>query len=132
MSISDPIADMLTRVRNGQQARLKYVMAPASKILTNILEVLQKEGYIRSYSVLEVRKNISEIKIELKYINGSPAIQVIKRNSKPGRRQYSKIVDLAKFYNGLGISILSTPKGVMTDYDARKLNVGGEILCSVF
>jgi small subunit ribosomal protein S8 len=123
---------MLTRVRNGQQARLKYVMAPASKILTNILDVLQREGYIRAYSMIEVRKNISEIKIELKYVNGLPAIQVIKRNSKPGRRQYSKIADLTKFYNGLGVAILSTPKGVMTDYDARKLNVGGEVLCSVF
>jgi small subunit ribosomal protein S8 len=132
MSLSDPIADMLTRIRNGQTARLAYVSSPASKLRINVLEVLKKEGYIRAYSQEEVRKGISQIKIELKYHNGQPVIKKVEKVSKPGRRIYSPISDLNKIYNGLGISILSTSKGVMSDHEARLSNVGGEVICKVF
>ena len=132
MTMSDPISDMLTRIRNGQRAKKSSVVAPASKLRGNVLEVLKREGFIRGYSVHDVREGVKEIKIELKYHEGAPVIREISRISKPGRRVYSKIKDLARVYNGLGISILSTPRGVLSDTEAREANVGGEILCQVF
>jgi small subunit ribosomal protein S8 len=130
--MTDPLADLLTRIRNGQRAHKETVVAPASRLRSNVLEVLKNEGYIRGYSQYEVRPGISEIKIELKYHEGDPVIREINRVSTPGRRVYSKIKDLPRIYNGLGISILSTPRGVMSDNDARDANVGGEVLCHVF
>ena len=130
--MTDPIGDMLTRIRNGQRAHKDSVMAPASKLRSSVLEVLKREGYIRGYSQHEVRPGISEIKIELKYHDGDPVIRKINRVSTPGRRVYSKIKNLSTVYNGLGISILSTPMGVMSDNEARDANVGGEVLCQVF
>jgi small subunit ribosomal protein S8 len=132
MALSDPLGDMLTRIRNGQRARMSVVVSPASKLRTNVLEVLKREGYIRGYAQEEVRPGVSNVKIELKYHEGEPVIKQITRVSKPGRRVYSKIGDLPKVYNGLGISILSTPRGVMSDNEARAANVGGEVLCRVF
>jgi small subunit ribosomal protein S8 len=132
MSMSDPLGDMLTRIRNGQMAKKSAVVAPASKLRANVLDVLKREGFIRSFEEYEDRPGIRELKIELKYHEGSPAIQEISRVSKPGRRVYSKIKDLNKVYNGLGISIISTPRGVMSDAEARVANVGGEVLCQVF
>ena len=130
--MTDPIGDMLTRIRNGLRAHKTSVMAPASKLRSGVLDVLQREGYIRGYSQHEVRPGISEIKIELKYHDGDPVIRKINRVSTPGRRVYSKIKDLSTVYDGLGISILSTPMGVMSDNEARDANVGGEVLCQVF
>ena len=132
MSMSDPIGDMITRIRNGQSARKSIVSAPSSRLRANVLEVLKREGYIRDYSAVEVRTGISELKIELKYHDGSPVISEIKRVSTPGRRVYSGINDLKRVYNGLGIAILSTPRGVLSDNEARVANVGGEVLCQVF
>ncbi len=132
MSMSDPVGDMLTRIRNGQSARLDSITAPASKLRANVLDVLQREGFIRGFFEEELRPGIRELRIELKYDNGRPVIREIKRVSKPGRRIYSKIADLPKHYNGLGISILSTPRGVMSDNEARAANVGGEVICKVF
>ncbi|MBW7851299.1 MAG: 30S ribosomal protein S8 [Rhodospirillales bacterium] len=132
MAMTDPLGDMLTRIRNGQQARKSVVNAPASKLRANVLEVLKREGYIRGYSRSEIRTGIAELQIELKYHEGQPVIREISRVSKPGRRVYSKIKDLPKVSNGLGISILSTPRGVMSDAEARAANVGGEVLCQVF
>ncbi len=132
MSFSDPIGDLLTRIRNGQRARKESVTAPASKLRMNVLEVLKREGFIRDFSEYDVRQGIKEIKVELKYHEGDPVIREISRVSKPGRRVYSKIKDLTRFYNGLGIAILSTPRGVMSDAEARAQNVGGEVLCQVF
>ena len=130
--MTDPIGDMLTRIRNGLRARKNSVTAPASKLRSGVLDVLKREGYIRGYSQHEVRPGISEIKIELKYHDGDPVIRKINRVSTPGRRVYSKIKDLSTVYDGLGISILSTPMGVMSDNEARDANVGGEVLCQVF
>ena len=130
--MTDPLADLLTRIRNAQQARKTTVQSPASKIRANVLEVLQREGYIRGYSREEVRPGVAELTIELKYVDGEPVIREITRISKPGRRVYSRISDLPRVYNGLGISILSTPKGVMSDNEARAANLGGEVLCRVF
>ena len=132
MTMSDPLGDMLTRIRNGQRAHKNAVDAPASRLRANVLDVLQREGYIRGYSESELKKGISELRIELKYHDGEPVIREIRRVSKPGRRVYSKIRDLSPVYNGLGISILSTPQGVMSDSEARAANVGGEVLCMVF
>lgn len=132
MSLSDPLGDMLTRIRNGQKARMSVVNSPASKLRTNVLEVLKREGYIRGYSVQEDRPGVQSLRIELKYFEGEPVIKEVHRVSKPGRRIYSKIADLPRVYNGLGISILSTPRGVMSDAEARVANVGGEVLCKVF
>lgn len=130
--MTDPLGDMLTRIRNGQMARKSTVAAPASRLRANVLEVLKREGFIRGYSESPVRPGISELTIELKYHEGQPVIREISRVSKPGRRVYSKIKDLPKVSNGLGISILSTPRGVMSDAEARVANVGGEVLCQVF
>ena len=132
MSMTDPLGDMLTRIRNGQQAKKSTVMAPASKLRSNVLEVLKREGFIRGYTQAEVRPGITELTIELKYHEGTPVIREISRVSTPGCRVYSKIKDLTRVYNGLGISILSTPRGVMSDAEARGANVGGEVLCKVF
>jgi small subunit ribosomal protein S8 len=132
MSMSDPLGDMLTRIRNGQQAHKSVVQSPDSKFRSNVLDVLRREGYIRGYSREEVSPGIAELKIELKYVDGEPVIREILRISKPGRRIYSRIDDLPRVYNGLGISILSTPRGVMSDNEARAANVGGEVLCRVF
>lgn len=132
MSMSDPLGDMLTRLRNGQRAQKSAVAVPASTLRANVLEVLKREGYIRGYSEAEVKKGINEFSVELKYHDGEPVIKEISRVSKPGRRVYSKIKDLGRFYNGLGISVISTPKGVLSDNEAREQNVGGEILCRVF
>jgi small subunit ribosomal protein S8 len=130
--MTDPLGDMLTRIRNGQMARKNAVTAPASRLRSNVLEVLKREGYIRGYSQAELKPGIAELTIELKYHEGEPVIRTISRVSKPGRRVYSKIADLPKVSNGLGISILSTPRGVMSDAEARAANVGGEVLCQVF
>lgn len=132
MSMTDPLGDMLTRIRNGQRARKNAVVSPASRLRANVLDVLKREGFIRGYSEAEVRAGIRELTIELKYDEGDPVIREISRVSKPGRRVYSKIKDLQRVYNGLGISILSTPRGVLSDAEAREKNVGGEVLCKVF
>jgi small subunit ribosomal protein S8 len=132
MSMSDTLGDMLTRIRNGQTANKSVVDTPASRFRGNVLDVLKREGYIRNFSQVEKRPGINEFKIELKYYDGKPVISEIKRVSTPGRRVYSSIDDLPKTYNGLGISILSTPRGVMSDNEARAAHVGGEILCQVF
>ncbi len=132
MSMSDPVADLLTRIRNGQRAKKDTVTAPASNLRANVLGVLEREGYIRGFERYNVRTGIDEIKIELKYYDGEPVIREINRVSRPGCRVYSKIKDLPKVYNGLGIAILSTPRGVMSDAEAREANVGGEVLCQVF
>ena len=132
MTMSDPLGDLLTRIRNGQRARKSTVSSPSSKLRSNVLEVLKREGYIRDFARQEVSPGIDELRIELKSHEGKPVIREISRVSKPGRRVYSKIKDLPKVYNGLGISILSTPKGVMSDNEARAANLGGEVLCRVF
>ena len=132
MSMSDTLGDMLTRIRNGQTANKSVVDAPASRFRANVLDVLKREGYIRDFTQVQKRPGINEFKIELKYYDGKPVISEIKRVSTPGRRVYSGIDDLPKTYNGLGISILSTPRGVMSDNEARAAHVGGEVLCQVF
>ncbi len=132
MAMSDPLGDMLARIRNGQRARFSKVRAPASKLRSNVLDVLKREGYIRDYRSLEADTGFSELEIELKYSEGQPVIREISRVSKPGRRVYSKIKELPRYYNGLGIAILSTPRGVLSDHEARAANVGGEVLCRVF
>lgn len=132
MTMTDPLSDLLTRIRNGQRAKKSVVTSPASKLRANVLEVLKREGFIRGFSEREVRPGISEIEIELKYHEGQPVIREINRISTPGRRVYSAIKDLPRFYDGLGIAILSTPRGVLSDSEARDQNVGGEILCQVF
>ncbi len=130
--MTDPLGDLLTRIRNGQMAKKASVTAPASRLRANVLEVLKREGYIRGYSQAESRPGVALLTIELKYHEGAPVIREISRVSKPGRRVYSKIKDLPKVSSGLGISILSTPRGVMSDAEARAANVGGEVLCQVF
>ncbi|MDV7338485.1 30S ribosomal protein S8 [Terasakiella sp. A23] len=132
MSMSDPLGDMLTRIRNGQQASKSAVNAPASKLRANVLEVLKREGYIRGFEKVTGDSGFDELRIELKYFDGKPVISKIKRVSTPGRRVYSGVNDLPKVFNGLGISILTTPRGVMSDAEAREANVGGEVLCTVF
>ena len=127
MSMTDPLGDMLTRIRNAQSAKKKEVISPASRLRESVLEVLKKEGYILGYE-----KYIDELRIQLKYFEGASVINEIYRVSTPGRRVYSSVKDLPRVYNGLGISIISTPQGVMSDNEARKANVGGEILCQVF
>lgn len=132
MSFNDPLSDLVTRIRNGQAARLSAIKSPASKLRTNLLEVLKREGYIRDYAVTQQGNGIAELTVELKYSEGQPVIKEIKRVSKPGRRVYTQVKDVPRVYNGLGISILSTPRGVLSDKEAREANVGGEILCRVF
>ncbi len=132
MSMTDPIGDMLTRIRNGQQARKDSVLTPASKLRSRVLDVLQREGYIRGYGDSADTGPGGSIRIDLKYFEGQPAIQHVARVSKPGRRVYSGAQDLPRIRNGLGIVIVSTPKGVLSDAEAREQNVGGEVLCQVF
>jgi small subunit ribosomal protein S8 len=131
MAINDPVGDLLTRIRNGQRARKDSVLTPASKLRVRVLDVLQREGYIRGYSD-ETLNEHPGIRIELKYFEGQPAIQHIARVSKPGRRVYSGSKELPRVRNGLGITIVSTPKGVLSDAEAREQNVGGEVLAEVF
>ncbi|HTR15680.1 MAG TPA: 30S ribosomal protein S8 [Acetobacteraceae bacterium] len=132
MSLSDPLGDMLTRIRNAQRSRQTSCVSPASKLRTNVLDVLKREGYIRGFSAEELRPGVAQLRIELKYNEGEPVIKEIHRVSKPGRRVYSKIKELPRVYAGLGVSILSTPRGVLSDAEARAANVGGEVLCRVF
>ncbi|MBV9842674.1 MAG: 30S ribosomal protein S8 [Sphingomonadaceae bacterium] len=129
--INDPLGDLITRIRNGQRARKDSVVTPASKLRARVLDVLQREGYIRGYSDEPVGGHPG-IRIELKYFEGQPAIQHVARVSKPGRRVYSGSKDLPRVRNGLGITIVSTPKGVLSDAEAREQNVGGEVLAEVF
>lgn len=131
MAIGDPLGDMLARIRNAQQRKRSKVTTPASKLRVRVLDVLVEEGYIRGYAQVD-KDGKSEIEIELKYYNGEPVIKEIMRVSKPGRRVYSGVKELETVGNGLGVAILSTPKGVMSDQQAREHNVGGEILCNVF
>ena len=132
MTLVDPIGDMFTRIRNGQMRLLNTIDVPASKFRSQILEILKNEGFINNFRLekKEDKKNI--LIIDLKYFEGSPVIKEIKRISKPGRRVYSRAVSIPKVQNGLGVAILSTSKGVMSDNDARKNNLGGEIICRVF
>ncbi len=132
MSINDPLGDMLTRIRNAQQRRRPKVVTPASNLRARVLDVLAEEGYIRGYTRVDHKAGISELEIELKYTNGQPAIREIERVSKPGRRVYSPVRDIPTVANGLGVAILSTPKGVMSDTRAREEKVGGEVLCNIF
>lgn len=133
MSIVDSISDLVTRIRNAQMALKKTVDSPMSRAREDLVKVLLNEGYIRGYSIVDCEKTKHKIlRIELKYFEGNPVISEIKRVSKPGRRVYSSIKNLPFVKNGLGINILSTDKGIMSDTDARKLSVGGEIICSVF
>jgi small subunit ribosomal protein S8 len=129
--ITDNVADMITRIRNGYKAQLATVSAPFSNLLVDICKVLEEEGFIRAHSVV-AEGNKKNITIELKYLEGEPAIRELKRVSKSGLRKYAKTTNLPKHYNGLGISIVSTSKGVMSDFAARQQQVGGEILCTVF
>ena len=131
MALTDPLGDMLTRIRNGQRARKDSVLTPASKLRARVLDVLQREGYIRGYSE-EQMGPAAGIRIELKYFEGQPAIKSIARVSKPGRRVYSGSKELPRVRNGLGITIVSTPRGVLSDAEAREQNVGGEVLAEVF
>ncbi|MCB9979747.1 MAG: 30S ribosomal protein S8 [Rhodospirillales bacterium] len=132
MSMNDPIADMLTRIRNAQMASHKSLRCPWSTHKERILAVLKDEGYIRAYKVLDLEHNKKDLEVELKYNDGEGAIREVTRISKPGRRQYFAANDLPSVYNGLGILIVSTPHGVMTDHTARRENVGGEVICKVF
>jgi small subunit ribosomal protein S8 len=131
MAVTDPLGDLLTRIRNGQRARKDSVLTPASKLRARVLDVLQREGYIRGYSE-EQMGPAAGIRVELKYFEGQPAIKHVARVSKPGRRIYSGAQDLPRVRNGLGITIVSTPRGVLSDAEAREQNVGGEVLAEVF
>jgi len=131
MSMNDPLGDLLSRIRNAQMRNKSKVMSPNSRLRESVLDVLKNEGYIRGYTVVE-REGRSEIEIELKYFDGEPVIREIERVSKPGRRVYTSVKNMPRINNGLGVTIVSTPKGVMADHDARDANVGGEILCTVF
>jgi small subunit ribosomal protein S8 len=131
MPMNDPVGDLLTRIRNAQMRNKSKVTSPNSKLRESLLEVLKNEGYIRGYAVVE-KDGRSEIEVELKYFDGEPVIREIERVSKPGRRVYTSVKNMPRINNGLGVTIVSTPKGVMADHDARDANVGGEILCTVF
>jgi small subunit ribosomal protein S8 len=130
--MSDPLGDMLTRIRNGQSANKKVIKCHASRLQANVLEVLKKEGYIRAYAEEQDEKGLPSLSIELKYDEDQPVIRELHRVSKPGRRIYRKVMELPRFYNGLGVTIVSTPQGVMSDTEARAANVGGEVLCQVY
>ena len=132
MSMNDPLGDLLSRIRNAQMRNKSKVSTPGSKMRARVLEVLKNEGYIRGYSSVEHKDGRSEFEIELKYFDGAPVIREIERVSKPGRRVYASVRALPRINNGLGVAILSTPKGVMADHEAREQNVGGEILCQIF
>jgi small subunit ribosomal protein S8 len=132
MAVNDPIGDLITRIRNAQMRAKSKVSTPGSRLRESILEVLKSEGYIRGFSTVAHGDGRSEIEIELKYFDGSPVIREIARVSKPGRRVYASVKNLPRVNNGLGVAIVSTPKGVMADHDAREANVGGEVLFTVF
>lgn len=132
MAIIDPLGDMLTRIRNAQMRRKSRVTTPGSKLRARVLDVLQSEGYIRGYSTTEFGNGRTEFDIELKYHEGQPVIRAISRVSKPGRRVYSSVDTMPRVADGLGVTIVSTPRGVMADHLAREQNVGGEVLCKVF
>jgi small subunit ribosomal protein S8 len=132
MSMTDPLGDLLTRIRNAQMRKKSKVSTPTSRLRAGVLDVLKTEGYIRGYTSVEHSDGRSEFEIELKYFDGAPVIREIERISKPGRRVYVSVKALPRVNNGLGVAILSTPKGVMADHEARDQNVGGEILCTVF
>src|ERR1700741_1500548 len=132
MSLNDPLGDMLTRIRNAEQRAKQKVPTPGSKLCESVLEGLKTEGYIRGYAAVEHSSGRNELEIELKYFDGEPVIREIERVSKPGRRVYTSVKNLPRVNNGLGISVLSTPKGIMADHAARDANVGGEILFTVF
>ena len=132
MMMNDPLGDMLTRIRNAQMRGKSTVRTPASKLRAWVLDVLKDEGYIRGYDNVSATNGMPELEISLKYFEGTPVIREIKRVSKPGRRVYASVKDIPNVRNGLGVSIVSTPKGVMTDASARTANVGGEVLCTVF
>ena len=132
MSLIDPVGDMITRIRNAQLRALDNVEIPSSKFRAKILDVLKQEGYISDYKVLSDKKNRGNLFVYLKYSNGSPVIKEIKRVSKPGRRIYAKADSIPRIQNGLGLAIVSTSKGIMTDNDARNQKIGGEIICRVF
>jgi small subunit ribosomal protein S8 len=132
MAINDPLGDMLTRIRNAQMRKKGKVTTPGSRIRANVLDVLKDEGYIRGYSMTELGNGRTEFDIELKYFDGQPVIREIERVSKPGRRVYAAVDGMPRVGNGLGITIVSTSKGVMADHAAREANVGGEVLCKVF
>ncbi len=132
MTFTDPIGDMFSRIRNGQMRLLDSIEIPSSNFRQNILKILKSEGYIKDFFIEKVENNKIKLKISLKYYQGDPVIKEIKRISKPGRRVYSRANSIPRVMNGLGLAILSTPKGVMSDSEARKNNVGGEIICRVF
>ena len=132
MAVNDPVGDMLTRIRNAQMRRKSSVSTPGSRLRAHILDVLKSEGFIRGYSTTEYGNGRTEFEIELKYLDGEPVIRKIERVSKPGRRVYSSVTSMPRVANGLGVTILSTPQGVMADHEAREKNVGGEVLCMVF
>ena len=132
MTFTDPIGDMFSRIRNGQMRSLNSINIPSSNFRRSILEILKNEGYIKDFYIEKSENNKINLKINLKYYEGNPVIKEIKRISKPGRRVYSRATSIPRVMNGLGLAILSTPKGVMTDMDARKNNIGGEIICRIF
>jgi small subunit ribosomal protein S8 len=132
MTLNDPIGDMFTRIRNGQMRSIKTINLPASNFIQNILDILKNEGFIVNYYIEKMENNKKNLKVELKYYEGMPVIKEIRRVSKPGRRVYSRATSIPKVMNGLGLAILSTPRGVMSDNEARKNNIGGEIICRVF
>src|SRR5207302_5425393 len=132
MALNDPLGDMIARIHNAQMRNKSKVSTPSSRLRVSVLEVLKSEGFIRGYSSIEHKDGRAELEIELKYFDGAPVIREIARVSKPGRRVYASVRALPRINNGLGVAIVSTPKGVMADHDARDANVGGEILCTVF
>lgn len=132
MAVNDPVGDLITRIRNAGLRHKSKISSPSSRLRVSVLDVLKNEGYIRDYSTSAHTDGRNEVEIELKYFDGAPVIREIARVSKPGRRVYVSVKNLPRVNNGLGIAILSTPKGVMADHAAREANVGGEILCTVF
>jgi small subunit ribosomal protein S8 len=132
MAINDPLSDLIARITNAQMRKKPKVSTPNSRLRVSVLDVLKSEGYIRGYSTVEHKDGRSEVEVELKYHEGEPVIREMSRVSKPGRRVYVAVRNLPRINNGLGVAILSTPKGVMADHDARDANVGGEVLCTVF
>jgi small subunit ribosomal protein S8 len=132
MSMSDPLGDMLTRIRNGQMAHKSVIECSFSRLRENVCKVLQDEGFIRAYKIIDAGKNKKDLVIELKYAEGRGVIRQIDRVSSPGRRVYTNVQEMPRFYNGLGILVVSTPQGIMADHKARAANVGGEVLCQVF
>lgn len=132
MALNDPLGDLIARINNAQLRKKPKVSTPNSRLRVSVLDVLKNEGYIRGYSTVEHKDGRSEVEVELKYHEGEPVIREMSRVSKPGRRVYVAVRNLPRINNGLGVAILSTPKGVMADHDARDANVGGEVLCTVF